>query len=148
MLEPLYFYTKSGPHFALSNFAPYGLEAEGCYWPTVEHFFQAQKFLDAAYRERVRKAATPKEARALGQSRAMPIRPDWDAIRDAVMLQALRLKFSRPEPRKALLETGEHPLVEASPFDHYWGAGQDGSGQNRLGVLLQQVRAELREASD
>ena len=144
MLEPLYFYTKSGPHFALSNFAPYGLEAEGAYWPTVEHFFQAQKFLDSAYRERIRKASSPKDARALGQSRAFPIRADWDKVRDAVMLQALRLKFARPALREALLATGERPLVEASPFDHYWGAGQDGSGQNRLGVLLQAVRAELR----
>lgn len=148
MLEPLYFYTKSGPHFALSNFAPYGLQMEGRYWPTVEHFFQAQKFLDTAYQERIRKVSSPKEARALGQSRAVPIRPDWDTVRDTVMLQALRLKFAPPELRKLLLETGERALVEASPFDHYWGAGQDGSGQNRLGVLLQQVRAELRDASD
>lgn len=146
MHEPLYFYTRSGPGFELSNFAPYGLEVDGKYWPTVEHFFQAQKFLDDGYQERIRRALSPKDARALGQSRRMPIRPDWDEVRDAVMLRALRLKFARPALRQLLLETGDRPLVEASPFDYYWGAGQDGSGLNRLGELLQSVRAELRSS--
>lgn len=59
------------------------------------------------------------------------------------MLKALRLKFQRAELKAILLGTGERALVEASPFDHFWGAGQDGSGQNRLGRLLEQVRREL-----
>jgi ribA/ribD-fused uncharacterized protein len=80
MLEPLYFYTKSGPHFELSNFAPFGLEADGVYWPTVEHYFQAQRFLDTGYRECIRNASSPKDARALGQNRAFPIRADWDEV--------------------------------------------------------------------
>ena len=142
--EPIYFYTRSMPYFELSNFCPPGLEIEGVYWPTVEHYFQAQKFLDAAYRERIRRAATPKDARELGRSRAYPIRDDWDAARESVMLFALRRKFSKGPPHTLLLSTGDHPLVEASPVDYFWGAGQDGSGRNRLGHLLQQVRAEAR----
>lgn len=58
------------------------------------------------------------------------------------MLHALRLKFAKGPPRELLLATGERPLVEASPVDYFWGAGQDGTGLNRLGFLLQQVRAE------
>lgn len=143
MLEPIYFYTKTGPFYELSNFAPYGFEAEGVYWPTVEHFFQAQKFTDPSYRERVRIASTPREARTLGQSRAVPIRADWDSAREELMFKALSLKFQRRELQALLLITGSRPLVEASPFDHFWGAGQDGSGQNRLGHLLEQVRLQL-----
>ncbi len=67
--EPIHFYTKSGPYFKLSNFAPFGFELDGKYWPTVEHFFQVQKFKDAAHRERIRDAPTPKGARELGQTR-------------------------------------------------------------------------------
>lgn len=143
MDEPIYFYTKTGSFFELSNFAPYGFETDGAYWPTVEHYFQAQKFTDRAYQERIRKASTPREARALGQSRSLPIRSNWESVREEVMLYALRLKFQRPELKTLLLGTGTRPLVEASPFDHYWGAGQDGSGKNRLGLLLEQVRGEL-----
>lgn len=144
MDEPIYFYTKTGPFFELSNFAPFGFETEGAYWPTVEHYFQAQKFLHNAYRERIRKALTPRDARGLGQSREIPIRPDWDEVREDVMFHALRMKFKRPELRGLLISTGSRPLIEASPFDYFWGTGQDGSGLNRLGCLLQQLRAELQ----
>jgi hypothetical protein len=43
-----------------------------------------------------------------------------------------------------LLGTGEAVLVEHTANDSYWGDGGDGSGKNRLGALLMQVRAELR----
>jgi ribA/ribD-fused uncharacterized protein len=148
MNEPIYFYTKTGLFFELSNFAPFGFEAEGVYWPTVEHYFQAQKFLDDTYRERIRKASTPRDARGLGQSREFPLRPNWDGVREEVMFRALRMKFRHPELRALLVNTGSRTLVEASPFDYFWGAGQDGSGLNRLGRLLEQLRAELRSADD
>lgn len=131
-------------YWGLSNFSPPGVTLDGVYWPTVEHYFQAQKFLDAAYRERLRRAATPHEVRTLGQSRSLPIRPDWDSRRDAVMLQALRAKFGQPDARRLLLSTQQRTLVEASPYDYYWGAGQDGSGANRLGELLMRVRKGLQ----
>jgi predicted NAD-dependent protein-ADP-ribosyltransferase YbiA (DUF1768 family) len=35
-------------------------------------------------------------------------------------------------------------LVEHTARDSYWGDGGDGSGRNRLGHLLMQLRAELR----
>lgn len=147
-IQPVYFYTRSMPYFELSNFCPPGLEDGGVYWPTVEHFFQAQKFSDVAYRERIRRAASPKDARELGRSRSYVIRPDWDAVRESVMLHALRHKFAKGLPHELLLATGERPLVEASPVDYFWGAGQDGTGLNRLGFLLQQVRAEVRASRD
>lgn len=141
--EPIYFYTKTCPFYELSNFSPHGFESEGVYWPTVEHYFQAQKFTDPGYRERIRKASSPREARSFGQSRSIPIRPDWEAVREDVMFRALHLKFQRPELKALLLSTGSRPLVEASPFDYFWGAGQDGSGQNRLGRLLERLRRQL-----
>ena len=43
---PIYFYTPADTHGAFSNFSRHGIQAEGAWWPTVEHFFQAQKFGD------------------------------------------------------------------------------------------------------
>ena len=145
MEEPLYFYTKTMPFWGLSNFSPPGVEIGGVYWPTVEHFFQAQKFAELEVQERIRQAATPKEARTLGQSRKFKLREGWDSLREEVMLSALRIKFGNPAARELLLSTGSRMLVESSPFDYFWAAGQDGSGQNRLGHLLMQVRSELRQ---
>jgi ribA/ribD-fused uncharacterized protein len=144
MSEPLYFYTKTMPYWGLSNFSPPGFEADGTFWPTVEHFFQAQKFADPDIQGRIRRALTPKEARLLGQSRAFPVRNDWVEVRESIMLRGLRLKYRGPAARALLLSTEDRLLVESSPFDYFWAAGQDGSGQNRLGHLLMQVRHELR----
>jgi N-glycosidase YbiA len=38
-------------------------------------------------------------------------------------------------------------LVEHTANDSYWGDGGDGSGRNRLGALLEQVRAEYNSQS-
>lgn len=59
------------------------------------------------------------------------------------MLLAMRLKFKIPSARELLLSTGTRELVESSPYDYYWACGKDGTGLNRLGHLLMQVRAEL-----
>jgi ribA/ribD-fused uncharacterized protein len=48
--------------------------------------------------------------------------------------------------RAVLLGTGDAKLVEHTERDAYWGDGGDGSGQNRLGQILMQVRDELRAA--
>ena len=143
MTDPLYFYTKTMPFWGLSNFAPPGIEVDGFYWPTIEHYFQAQKFEDVSLRDRIRRAETPKAARELGQSRRYPVRADWDSVREDVMLLAMRLKFKIPSARELLLSTGTRELVESSPYDYYWACGKDGTGLNRLGCLLMQVRAEL-----
>jgi predicted NAD-dependent protein-ADP-ribosyltransferase YbiA (DUF1768 family) len=64
--EPVYFYTRSMPYWGLSNFAPPGLECGGVYWPTVEHYFQAQKFQDSVAREKIRTAGTPQDGENAG----------------------------------------------------------------------------------
>jgi N-glycosidase YbiA len=148
--EPVRFYSKTADYHELSNFAPFGFEEAGAFWPTVEHYFQAQKFSgpeNAAYREKIRTAKNPRDAKTLGRTRKIPIRGDWDRARDEVMLHAIRRKFEAANLREQLLSTGLRPLIEASPTDYYWGSGRTGSGRNRLGQLLMQVRAELRSAS-
>lgn len=142
--EAIYFYTKTMPFWVLSNFSPPGFSADGEFWPTVEHYYQAQKFNDLEVRDRIRCATSPKEARNLGQSRKFSIRNDWDEVKEELMLFALRKKFLSAEARQVLLSTGERMLIESSPFDYFWGSGQDGSGQNRLGYLLMKIRSELR----
>ena len=41
-------------------------------------------------------------------------------------------------------ETGTRELVEHTANDSYWGDGGDGTGQNKLGKLLMQVRDEVK----
>ena len=70
---------------------------------------------------------------------------NWDAIKDEVMYRAVRRKFElHGDLRTLLLATGEEDIVEAAPTDYYWGVGREGTGQNKLGKILERIRAELR----
>ena len=60
------------------------------------------------------------------------------------MREALRAKFTQhPALRSLLLSTGDETIVEHTENDNYWGDGGDGSGRNRLGVLLMELREKL-----
>lgn len=143
----IYFYTRNDEYGAFSNFSPHGIEMEGLWWPSVEHYFQAQKFSDPEYRERIRTAHDSKQAALLGRSRKVPLRDDWETVKEEIMAAAVLKKIqTHPELKALLLSTGDEAIVENAPGDYYWGCGQDGTGLNRLGVILQGVRAELRQA--
>lgn len=142
----IYFYVeREQPYGCFSNFSAHGFMLDGLYWATSEHYFQAQKFVDTPYLEQVRRTKTPKDAANLGRNRALPLRSDWEQVKDGVMHQAVMQKFSTHAAiRSILLATGDEVLVENSPIDYYWGCGRDGSGQNKLGQILMEVRAVLR----
>ena len=63
------------------------------------------------------------------------------------MTEAVRAKFTQhPWLRDLLLSTGEAHLIEHTRNDRYWGDGGDGTGKNKLGLILMEIRAELRRA--
>jgi len=66
-------------------------------------------------------------------------------VKEDVMYRCLIAKFRQnDDARSVLLGTGNAQLIEDSPTDYYWGCGRNGTGQNRLGVLLMRLRGELR----
>ena len=99
-------------------------------------------------KEEIRQIASPMDAALEGRNRQNPLRPDWEEVKDEVMLQALRMKFSQnPHIAKELMATGDAILIEHTRNDAYWSDGGDGSGKNKLGLLLMQVREELKNAN-
>ena len=116
-------------------------------WPSVEHYYQAQKFADPELQTTIRQAEKPPIAKSLGDKNKASIRADRESVKDEVMERAVRRKFElRAELRLLLLSTGDEELQEAAPTDYYWGLGRDGNGQNKLGLILMRLRAELRRA--
>jgi hypothetical protein len=63
----IYFYSTNNQYGEFSNFARCGIKLDGAWWPTTKHYFQAQKFEDADYREQIRTATTPKIAAELAE---------------------------------------------------------------------------------
>lgn len=139
------FYLKRDSYGWLSNFSPHGIEMKGLAWPTVEHYYQAQKVAGTDYEELIRHAHNPSTAKAMANDGTRPVRPDWEAVRYGIMQAAVLKKFeTHKDLREFLLATGDEILVEESPTDYYWGCGADGTGQNNLGKILIEVRALLR----
>ena len=142
------FYSTTGEYGCFSNFSKHPVFLNGKRWPTSEHYFQAQKFAGTEHEEEVRLAKTPREAANMGRDRKRPLRRDWEGVKEQVMLEAVRAKFTQHDGLKqTLLGTGDAAIVEHTENDSYWADGGDGSGKNRLGHILMQVREELRAAT-
>jgi ribA/ribD-fused uncharacterized protein len=148
-MMPIYFYSTRDAYGCFSNFSAHGIELKGVWWPTSEHYFQAQKFAGTDHEEAVRRAKTPKQAAEMGRDRARPLRPDWEQVKDDIMREAVRQKFLKHKDiQQILLGTGDEELIEATSNDYYWGCGTNGTGKNMLGKILMEVRAELRSQAD
>lgn len=140
------FYETDKAYGCFSNFSRHAVSIDGITWPTSEHYFQAQKFSEQADVSAVHEAVTPFLAAQIGRERQRSFRADWNDVRDSIMLSALRAKFKQhAELREVLVSTQGTTLVEHTKNDRYWGDGGDGTGKNTLGILLQQVRAELSD---
>lgn len=131
-MTPYRIISFTGLHRFLSNFDERG---------KVEWRYQASKTLDEDERAWILSAISAGEAKRRG--RKITLRDDWEEIKEDVMLELLREKFSDPELADMLTATYPLELVEGNNWsDTYWGVYR-GIGQNRLGILLMQIRDEL-----
>lgn len=107
------------------------------------------KFEGTAYCDEIRTVDThPATAKKMGQTRRVPLRADWETVKESIMLEALLAKFKQHASlRSILVESWPRLLVEHTAQDAYWGDAGDGSGQNRLGVCLMRVRHMLRQTA-
>ena len=137
------------PYGAFSNLFRRPMEFEGRVYPTAEHAYQAGKARKDEVREWILSAPTPSlVAMAAHGLYTWDIVPEWSRTKFDRMRKVLKAKFSQHEDlKKLLLSTGNARLVEAGRTDNAvnrtWGE-VNGKGQNMLGVLLMEVRDEIR----
>lgn len=134
-----------GQHRWLSNFWPSAVALDGLWYGSVENAYQAAK-VPPSHRGSFRHDCSPGQAKRLGGS--FPLPADWEQRKVGVMRALLRDKFSSGSLLAArLLATGDAPLIEGNTWgDRFWGVCY-GVGQNHLGRLLMERRAELQEVN-
>lgn len=126
----------------LSNFYPCTIVYKGCEYPSSEHAYQAAKTRLIDEQNAIAKARTPGQAKRLGRN--VTKRADWDEVKRDVMKDILRIKFSLPGLRDALLATDDAYLEETNTWgDTYWGVCHE-VGANNLGQVLMEIREELK----
>ena len=141
----IYFYKINDEYGCFSNFAHYGFELDGKWWMTSEHYFQAQKFCGTEYEEIIRLLDSPMKAAEMGRSRDLPLRKDWEQVKDDIMRKAVYAKLlQNSDIKDMLLETGSEYIVEKTSNDYYWGCGVNGTGKNMLGIILMEIRDKLK----
>ncbi|MEM7727158.1 MAG: NADAR family protein [Cyanobacteria bacterium P01_A01_bin.45] len=144
----IYFYKACDAYGCFSNFSPHQIVIDGTSWQTVEHYYQAQKFIgskDEGVISAIYHAATPEKAAELGRCSTLQLRDDWDRTKIEVMRKAVFTKFvTHNEIQEVLLSTNNQLLVENSPTDYFWGCGLDKTGKNNLGIVLMDVRNKIR----
>ena len=129
-----------GKYYFLSNFYETPVTWNGLTYLNNEAAFQSAKtFSD-------RECFTnldPSSAKKLG--RKVQLRSDWENVKDDVMYEICKAKFSQnTELKKRLLSTGNEHLEEGNTWgDKIWGT-LNGIGENRLGKILMRIREELR----
>ncbi|WP_407836730.1 NADAR domain-containing protein [Streptomyces sp. DSM 116496] len=129
--------------FALRNDYDAPFTYEGETYPTVVHGYWALYAADRADHDRIRAAATAREAQELGGGAAG--RADWAARRLAVMAGLLRAKFDQhPRLAELLTATGEGAILYTGSDSPFWcDQGSRGGGRNWTGRLLELIRSEL-----
>lgn len=151
----VHFYEQD--YYALSNFSAFNLKWQGLTFATSEHAYHWEKFAiervgesenDAHQRRAlamsVKEAPSAHEAFKTAERWRSYRRPDWDEVKVDVMRSILRAKAAQHDyVRRKLLATGDRELVENSWRDDFWGWGPNQDGQNMLGKLWMEVRAEL-----
>ncbi|KAG0080014.1 hypothetical protein BGZ93_003046, partial [Podila epicladia] len=89
---------------------------------TVEHFFQAMKITNPTERVKITLAVSARDAFNIGRN-STGTKCYWE--------------------QQCLCGDLFKERNEASCVDSYWGSGDDGKGKNRLGFLLEKVRAAI-----
>ena len=157
--DTVYFYEQE--FYVLSNFSAFRLYWRDLDFDTSEHAYQWEKFwvptrrhqdIQAAGHQNIQaaihQARSAHEAFKIAEANRPHVREGWEAQKTGVMRAILRTKAAQHEyVRRKLLETGDRTLIEDSWRDAFWGWGADRQGQNMLGKLSMEIRAELHKPS-
>jgi ribA/ribD-fused uncharacterized protein len=149
--EEIRFYrANEKPYGAFSNLYRRKILFEGETYVTSEHAYQAGKARKPEVRAWLMSAPSPALlAMAAHGLYYWDVTPGWSKTKFDRMRGILRAKFVQHLDLQALLlSTGNARIIETatvdSPVNRLWGE-VNGVGQNMLGQMLMELRAELRD---
>ncbi|MBP3656065.1 MAG: DUF1768 domain-containing protein [Clostridia bacterium] len=123
---------------------PAPVQLDGEIYASAEAAYAAARCADRKDRARFH---TEKRERIAAIAARIAQREDWETVRDGVLEEILRDKFTRsPELAKRLLATGDIRLVAGGMKNLFLGEDlYTCEGENRLGIALMKLRDEFRQ---
>ncbi len=145
--EAIQFYRATGEHGYLSNLFKCNVTTDGRTFPSSEHAYQFAKFADKDARDWAMDAPKVHLVCVVAQNLyPWDVVKGWSTKKIDRMRVVLKAKFQQnQELKEKLLATGDATLIENSKTDSYWGIGKSKKGKNMLGILLMELRTELKE---
>ncbi|CAE8713984.1 unnamed protein product [Polarella glacialis] len=138
------------------NFQVRPFNFDGQEWQSVEQRYQAQKFLDATFKEKLRlmeKGSGESDSQhgmrvwSEGQ-RGRDLRPDWEAVKVEMMYRANLAKYLQHGDLQAdLLATGDAQLDGAASTKWVMKSGQTVGWSPWNGLIQTRIREELKPVS-
>jgi ribA/ribD-fused uncharacterized protein len=143
---PIRFYRASGKYGFLSNLFKRPIRYDDRQFTCSETAYQFGKPVRSEVAEWLVSAPAPHLCAAAAHALlSFDITPNWNKVKVDRMRGILKEKFTQHKDlQEMLLETGNSLLIEESKTDAFWGIGKKGNGKNMLGVLLMEVRDEIR----
>jgi hypothetical protein len=132
--------------YLLDNFSAFSIKVDGITFPTVEHAYQAAKFVVSCPKTYmlVREAPSAYDAQRIAREFVDRRDPKFDEYKIQLMEKLLRAKLEQhPHVRNKLLRTRGHTIAEDSPDNDFWGIGANRNGKNIMGKLWMKLRDEI-----
>jgi len=148
--EIAFYRASEKPYGVFSNLYKREIVFEDEVFATSEHAYQAGKARKPAVKKWLMDSPSPSLlAMAAHGLYYWDVAPGWATNKFDRMKAVLRAKFTQHEDLKeALLGTGDARLVECAtvdnPVNRLWGE-VGGVGKNTLGIMLMELRTELRK---
>ena len=152
MQKEIRFCTPTGKYWFLSPLAKFPIkmtvDGNSYVFPSVEHYYQAMKFYANDERfNNILNLENADDARLITKTPEYKInrRKDFDKNKFDIMKDGLRAKFSQnPDVAEMLKQTGDAILIKSCPVCYKCGFGI-GSGENRIGKILMEIRKEIQK---
>lgn len=156
MQDNFVFFWKEYQNYGFfSNWSKHSVTENGIRFETLEHYLMYHKAIlmgDKSIAKTIINEKEPVKVKNLGRkvSNFDPIK--WNEHKFNIMCKGIKLKVKQhSDIKKALLETGDKIIAEASPFDNIWGIGTTAEldikkwkGKNLLGKAWMKVRDSLK----
>ena len=150
------FFTANSP---LSNHYPSTFTKDGVTYNCAEQFITCEKarlFNDQNTVHEVMKEKSAVKQKHLGRNIKDFDKQEWEKRAVELVVPGLFEKFRQCKvPREMLLSTGNRDIVEANPFDSFFGGGvalrsddwkkKHWKGQNIMGSILKKIRDKLTQ---
>lgn len=134
--------------YCFDNFSSFRVLVDGVLYCTLEHAYQASKFLQSApeIAEQIINAYSAHEAQKIAFANRDKQRKDWSEVKVEIMEKLVRLKVEQnPYVKQKLMQTKNYIICEDSPKDAFWGISPNRDGRNELGKIYMKIREDIKK---